>query len=167
MVQIKKCLYHIKIPPNEYNKVHLFFGFLSDPFLRLRQNSKSISFIFGGNENKKICFWNLLTFTIGSFDTIACVECLEFLGINKPIYVNGLGLNTMVFVGTVHSSINLEFLRTDKNLKMSLYTLFYTKKPTDFHMWKVMCEIIAEWCKNPFRLMLSPWYFLRVESPLC
>ena len=30
-----------------------------------------------------------------------------------------------------------------------------------------MHEIIADWWKNLSRPMLSPWYFLRVESPLC
>ena len=44
-----------------YNKVPSFFWF--NPFLEARAEIKKLfrSF-FGSNENKKICFWNLLTF---------------------------------------------------------------------------------------------------------
>ena len=42
--------------------------------------------------------------------------------------------NTMVSVSTVQPSINLEFLCTDKKLKMSLYTLFEKLKSIDFQI---------------------------------
>ena len=41
--------------------------------------------------------------------------------------------NNEVSVSTVQPSINLEFLSTYKNLKMSLYTLFKKTESTDFH----------------------------------
>ena len=41
---------------------------------------------------------------------------------------------TMVSVSTVQPSINLEFLCTYKNLRMSLYTLFKKTESTDFHI---------------------------------
>ena len=74
---------------------------------------------------------------------------------------------TMVSVSTVQPSINLVFLCTDKNLKMPLYTLLKVSESTDFQIWKVMHEIIAEWWKEACRTMGLPWYFLRVERPLC
>ena len=57
----------------------------------------------------------------------------------------------MVSVSTVQPSINLELLCNNKNLKMSLYTLFWKTESTDFHIWKVMHKIIAERWKNPCR----------------
>ena len=73
---------------------------------------------------------------------------------------------TMVSVSTVQPSLNLVFLCTDKNLKMPLYTLLKVSESTDFQIWKVMHEIIAEWWKKSCRTMGLPWYFLRVERPL-
>ena len=75
--------------------------------------------------------------------------------------------NAMVSVSIVQPSINLVFLCTDKNLKMPLYTLLKVSESTDFQIWKVMHEIIAEWWKKSCRTMGLPWYFLRVERPLC
>ena len=74
--------------------------------------------------------------------------------------------STMVSLSTVQPSINLVFLSTDKNLKMPLYTLLKVSESTDFQIWKVMHEIIAEWWKESCRTMGLPWYFLRVERPL-
>ena len=59
----------------------------------------------------------------------------------------------MVSLSTVQPSINLVFLSTDKNLKMPLYTLLKVSESTDFQIWKVMHEIIAEWWKT----YVDPW----------
>ena len=58
-------LYCIKCPL--INAIEAFF----DPFKILRAEIKKIiSFGFGGNEDKKICFWNLLTFNISKIYVI-------------------------------------------------------------------------------------------------
>ena len=83
-----------------------------------------------------------------------CCDC--------PILLNKCEENTMVFVSIVQPSINLEFLCTYKNLKMSLYTL-----SNKYCIWKVMHKTIVVDKENSCRPIEPPWYFLRVESPLC
>ena len=70
------------------------------------------------------------------------------------------------FSNKVYRDISRNSYVLTKTLKC-LCTLYLKKtQSTDFHKWKVMHEIIAEWWKNTCRPLESLWYVLRVESPL-
>jgi hypothetical protein len=107
------------------------------------RNRKIFRLVFGSNENCIICFRDYLTFTglarppktkaLPGFCRIesgggsggmpmmwpALWPCLPKIGRGDPDLPT-----TMVSVSTVQLSINLEFLCTNENLKISLYTLF-------------------------------------------
>ena len=60
---MRVCLYYIRYPL--INIIKWCLHFFIWPILEARTEfKKEFLFVFGGNENNKICFWNLLTFSL-------------------------------------------------------------------------------------------------------
>ena len=73
--------------------------------------------------------------------------------------------STLVSVITVQPSLNLEFQYSWKNIFMSLYTLHEKKgKKKPFLYEKTCMKLLSEWWETPCRLLVLPWYYVRVEK---